>query len=84
MLVRIVTPSSAGRFFSPGSGLPRSPHHRAAAEGMQSKQPDPRQLRGRSYRSRNGVRDVVELQVEKYLEPEARELLNGSRAFRGE
>jgi hypothetical protein len=49
---------------------------------VERKQPNSRQLRGRGNRSGNGVGDIVELQVEEYLEPEARELLNRSRALR--
>ena len=79
---RIVTPSRAGRFFLPLHSLAGGPHHGAAAERMQRKQPNARQLRGRGNRSSHGIGNVVELQVEEYPEPKACELLNRSRAFR--
>ena len=70
-----------GTLFLAREGLPRSPHHRLAAEGVQGKQPDAWQPRSRGDRPSHGVRNVVELQVEEYVEPEARERFDGSRAF---
>ena len=39
------------------------------------------QLRGRGDRAGNRVRNVVELEIEKYLEAQTRELFNRPRAF---
>ncbi len=81
MLVRIVTPSRAGRFLCSARASRAALIIALAAEGVQGKQPDAWQPRSRGDRPSHGVRNVVELQVEEYLEPEARERFDGSRAF---
>ncbi len=44
-------------------------------------QPDPGQVRRGGNRAGNGIGDVVELQIEEYIEAEAREPLNRPRAL---
>jgi hypothetical protein len=50
---------------------------------MQGHQAHSRQLRRGSHRVSNSIGNVVEFQVEENAEPQARELLNGSRTFGG-
>jgi len=80
MLVKIVTPSSAGRFLRRATA---SWAARIMAEppSVCSQQADPRQVRSRGHRPGYGIGNVVKLQVEEDPEAQTRELLKGSRAF---
>lgn len=83
MLVNIVTPRSAGRFFLP-HGFSSGPHHGDTAQGVYVDHPHPRELRRCGDCSCYGIGYVVKLEIEEDLEAQTREPFNRPRAFRRE
>ena len=82
MLVKIVTPSSAGPLCLPATASRAAAASSRPRRGVDVDHPHLRQLRRSGDRSGHCVRNVVELEIEENLEAQARELFNRPRAFR--